>query len=152
MGLTSWRSVGVVHLTAVLAVPAIPASARAQSVGSDFAASSETARRARLLDASPFAKPLAPDPLRMERARWTAAPRDLQQTAAHSRGHAVAWGIVAGAIGGAALAGVAAEVYGGNEGGSCSRCFVQGAAFTVPAGAAVGALIGHAISRRRVSP
>lgn len=137
----------------VLAVASIPASASQQASGARPTPASQLPQRTiGLLEASPFAKPLAPDPQLTERARWTVAPRDLQQTAAPSRRHAVAWGIVAGAIAGAALAGFAAEVYGGNEGGSCSRCFVQWAAFTVPAGAAVGALIGHAISRRRVSP
>ncbi len=60
----------------------------------------------------------------------------------------VPWGIAIGVVAGLALSGGAAARYGENEGGSfCGPCFVQWSAVTVPAGAALGALVGYLVSR-----
>jgi hypothetical protein len=63
---------------------------------------------------------------------------------------AVGWGILGGAIAGAAVSAVAADRYGKNEGGQfCTRCFALVSAIAVPAGAGLGALTGHLIDVAR---
>lgn len=57
-------------------------------------------------------------------------------------------GALIGASGAAAVTYWAAKTYGENEaGGFCEPCFVQWGAWTIPAGALVGAVIGSQLSR-----
>ena len=66
------------------------------------------------------------------------------------RRSAVAWGILGGVVAGVAVAGLAANRYGENEGGRfCTRCFATWSAVTVPVGAGVGAVAGYLVDVAR---